>query len=139
MSHIRFCAPIAVAIALSLTGLAHAQAANPLSPLSKGLWTRPDYDRIYAADRVDEFARRELVSLHKTATASLDAKDYAAAEATLSVLVDRDPTTTDARFLMGLAKIGLGKWSEARTWLEAAVKEEPARPEPKTRLGLTYV
>jgi hypothetical protein len=139
MSQIRLRALIAVAIGLCSTGLAHAQAQNPLDPLSKGLWTRPDYDQIYAADRVDEFARRELIALHKTATESLDAKNYAAAETTLSALVGRDPTTTDAHFLMGLAKIGLGKWDEARIHLETAVQKEPARPEPKTRLGLAYI
>jgi tetratricopeptide (TPR) repeat protein len=139
MSHIKLGALVAVAIGLSLAGLAHAQAQNPLDPLSRGLWTRPDYDRIYAADRVEEFNRRELGILHKAATAALNAKDFVAAETTLGELAGRDPTTIDAHFLMGLAKTGLGKWDEASTWLEAAVQKEPERPEPRTRLGLAYL
>jgi tetratricopeptide (TPR) repeat protein len=138
MSHIKLRALIAVAIGLSLTGLAQAQAQNPLSP-EKGLWNRPDYDRIYTADRIDEEIRRELTGLHRTATDALDAKNYAAAETTLRELVGRAPTTTDAHFLMGLAKIGLGKWDEARTSLEAAVQKEPARPEPKTRASASPI
>ena len=121
---------LVAAISLLLPGLAHAQP---------GLSTKPDYDRIYAADRVDEYAARELEVLHKTAIEALDAKDYAAAETTLNQLVGRDPTTIDAHFLMGLARIGLGKWEDARASLEIAVQSEPKRPEPKTRLGLAYL
>lgn len=138
MSLFRLCTLILAAIQLSAAGIAHAQAQNPLSPL-KGLWNAPDYDAIYNAERIDEFARRELLNLHKAATEALDAKNYAAAEAILGELVRRNPTTTDAHFLMGLAKIGLGRWGEAKPFLEAAVAREPRRPEPKTRLGLTHV
>jgi hypothetical protein len=120
---------IAVSDALSLTGLAQAQV---------GLSTKPDYDRIYTADRVDEYADRDLTTLHKIVVEALNAKDYPTAERAVAVLVGRKPTTTDASFLVGLAKIGLGKWDEARTYLEAAVQKEPTRPEPRTRLGLVY-
>jgi tetratricopeptide (TPR) repeat protein len=138
MSISKRCALIAVAVGLSLTSVAHAQAQNPLSPL-KGLWNAPDYEAIYNADRVDEYTRRELVGLHATAIEALNAKDYATAEKMIGELVSRKPTTTDSNFLMGLAKTGLGKWDEARTYLEVAVQKEPLRPEPKTRLGLAYV
>lgn len=130
MFHIKLRAVIAASIGLCLAGLAHAQP---------GLSTKPDYDRIYAADRSDEYTRRELSILHDAATAALDAKNYAAAESALGELVRRNPTTTDSSFLMGLAKIGLEKWAEARIHLEAAVQKEPTRPEPKTRLGLAYI
>jgi hypothetical protein len=129
MSHLNLCALVALAIGLSTAGLAHAQP---------GLSTKPNYDAIYNADRIDEYTQRELTVLHDAATKALDAQDYAAAETTLGQLVSRRPTTRDAFFLMGLAKSGLGKWEEARTSLEAAVLSEPKRPEPKTRLGLAY-
>jgi hypothetical protein len=140
MSHIAFRTLILAAIGLSLAGVSYSQVSqgNPLSPL-KGLWNRPDYDAIDRAERIDEFARRELMALRKTAIDALEAKNYPAAEQTLGELVLRNPTTTDAHFLMGVAKIGLGKWEDARISLEAAVLSEPQRPEPKTRLGLTYV
>lgn len=130
MSRVRFLISIAAYAGLSVASLAHAQV---------GLSTKPDYDKIYAADRIDENTRRELLVLHDAAIAALDARNYAAAETTLGELVRRDPTTIDSNFLMGLAKIGLEKWAEARSYLEVAVQKEPKRPEPKTRLGLAYI
>jgi hypothetical protein len=127
MRRLKLLALIAAGLALPLA--AHAQP---------GLSTKPNYDGVFNADRIDENAQRQLQALHSTATEALAAQDYAGAEATLAVLVKRDPTTLDARFLMGLAKGGLGKWEEARSHLEAAVKSEPTRPEPKARLGLAY-
>lgn len=120
---------VLLAAGLASASLAHAQP---------GLSTKPNYDGIFNADRIDENTQRQLQILHSAATDALAAQDYAGAETTLSQLVRRDPTTTDASFLMGLAKSGLGKWEEARTHLEAAVKKEPRRPEPKARLGLAY-
>ncbi len=114
---------------LSLAAAAHAQP---------GLSTKPNYDGIYNADRIDESTQRDLAALHKTATDALAAQDYAAAEKTLADLVRREPTTLDSSFLMGVAKIGLGKWDEARAHLEKAVRMEPRRPEPKSRLALVY-
>lgn len=118
------------ACSLAFTLAAHAQP---------GLSTKPNYDGIYNADRIDESTQRDLAALHTTATEALAAQNFAAAEATLTDLVSRNPTTVDANFLMGLAKSGLGKWDEARQHLEKAVKSEPKRPEPKSRLGLAYV
>ena len=118
------------ACSLALVMTAHAQP---------GLSTKPNYDGIFNADRIDESTQRDLAALHKAATDALAAQDFAAAEAALIDLVGRNPTTVDSSFLMGLAKIGLGKWDEARQHLEKAVKSEPKRPEPKSRLGLAYV
>lgn len=131
---------ILAAIGFAVAGASNAQGSqdNPLSPL-KGLWNRPDYDAIDRANRIDEFNERELMALRKTAIDALEIKNFVAAERTLGELVLRNPTTTDAHFLLGLAEIGLGKWEQARIALEAAVLSEPERPEPKTRLGLTYL
>lgn len=120
---------VLLAALLASATLAHAQP---------GLSSGPDYDAIHQAGLAGENTERQLQALHSAATDALAAKDYASAETTLAVLVKRDPTTLDANFLMGLAKSGLGKWEEARTHLEAAVKSEPKRPEPKARLGLAY-
>src|SRR5690348_10693922 len=130
MFHIKLCALIAAMIGLSLPGLAHAQI---------GLSTKPNYDATERANQIDEGAQRDLNTLHNGAIEALQAKNFVAAEELLINLVGRNPTTEDASFLMGLAKMGLEKWGEARTYLEAAVKKQPARPEPKTRLGLAYV
>jgi len=130
MVRFKLLALLAATAGLALSGVAQAQP---------GLSTKPNYDGVYNADRIDEAAQRELTILHDAATEALAAQDYAAAEAKAGQLVRRNPTTLDANFLMGLAKIGLGKWDEAKTHLQSAVNKEPKRPEPKTRLGLAYI
>ncbi|MEQ1779977.1 MAG: hypothetical protein ABMA14_01365 [Hyphomonadaceae bacterium] len=116
-------------VLLGLAGAAHAQV---------GLSTKPNYDAIYNADRIDEGAQVTLALLHQQAVTALQAQDYATAEIALREMLQRKPPTSDANFLMGLTKTGLEKWEEARGFLELAVESEPKRPEPKTRLGLVY-
>jgi hypothetical protein len=125
----RLFAGVLIAGALALAGAAHAQP---------GLSTKPDYDLIDKSDRVDENAQRALNQLQNRAVTALQAKDYAGAEAAFAELQRRGRTEPGGNFLMGLAKIGLEKWSEAQPYLEAAVLDEPKRPEPKTRLGIIY-
>ena len=75
-----------------------------------GLSTKPNYDLIDTAGRIDEGTQRDINMLHNQAVAALQAKDYAGAEAKLSELMERTSTLpADANFLMGLAKIGLEK------------------------------
>ena len=117
---------------------AAAQATNPLSP-EKGLWNAPDYDANYKAERIEEDKTRELDASYKAAVGALEAKDYAAAEPILDELIRRKFGKPDTNFLMGVTKAGLNKWDEARAYFQVAIEKEPNRPEPKTRLGLTYV
>lgn len=119
-----------LAAALGAGGVAHAQP---------GLSTKPDYDLIDKSDRIDDNTRSTITQLHRKSIAALQAKDYASAEASLNELLQYQAAPPNSNFLMGLAKIGLEKWNEASSHLEAAVQAEPKRPEPKTRLGLTYV
>jgi len=119
-----------VAGALGFAGVAHAQP---------GLSTKPDYDLIDKSDRIDENAQRDLNLLQDRALAALQAKDFATAETAFAELKRRGRTTPGGNFLMGLTKIGLEKWDEAQTFLEAAIIDQPKRPEPKTRLGITYI
>jgi hypothetical protein len=120
---------------VAVAGLFLAGAANA----QKGLSTKPDYDLIDKADRIDDNARAALLALHQNGVEALENKLYPVAEKIFGDLLLRDPTTLDANFLMGLSKIGLEKWAEAKAFLEIAVKQEPKRPEPKTRLGLMYI
>ncbi len=113
-------------------GIAGAALAQP------GLSTKPNYDLIYKSDLIDDEARREVTFLHQSAVQALQAQDYAAAEKNLSDLLKIKSAPPASNFLMGLAKIGLEKWDEAQLFLETAVATEPKRPEPKTRLGITY-
>ncbi len=119
-----------LAAALGFAGAAYAQP---------GLSTKPDYDLIYKSDRIDEDTERDISQRYRDGIAALQAKDYAAAELALTSVVQRKGAPANTNFLMGITKIGLEKWGEAQPFLEAAVLDEPKRPEPKTRLGLTYV
>lgn len=127
-AHTRF--GLIAAASLALAGIAHAQP---------GLSTKPDYDLIYKAERIDENASLNLTAIYDKGVAALQAKDYAAAEAAFTDALRRKAEKADISFMLGLAQIGLEKWDEAKVSLEAAVAREPKRPEPKTRLGLTYV
>ena len=119
-----------VAGLLGVAGAAHAQP---------GLSTKPDYELTYKSDRIDENTQRDLNLLQARALASLQAKNFATAETEFAELMQRGRREPGANFLMGLTKIGLGKWEEAQVFLEAAIVDQPKRPEPRTRLGITYI
>ncbi len=120
---------VAAAIGLALAGVANAQP---------GLSTGPDYDLIDKADRIDERANAESRLQRQAGIEALQARNYPVAEKTFNDLLLRNPDVADANFLMGLAKLGLEKWTEAKGFLEIAVRQDPKRPEAKTRLALTY-
>jgi Flp pilus assembly protein TadD len=120
-------------IVIASSALAAAAHAQP------GLSTGPDYDLIDKAERIDDNADSGLPQLRQQGLAALQAKDFATAESAFSEVLRRNPSAIGASFMLGLSKIGLEKWEEAKTALERAVVDEPNRPEPKTRLGLTYV
>lgn len=119
-----------VVAALAMAGAAHAQP---------GLSTAPDYDLIYKADRIDDDADNGLAQLKQQGLTALQGKDFATAETAFTELLRRKPSAVGASFMLGLSKIGLEKWDEAKVALERAVVDEPDRPEPKTRLGLTHI
>jgi tetratricopeptide (TPR) repeat protein len=114
----------------SVVGVATAQ---------KGLSTGPNMDAIENARRIEENAMRALDKPRKAGLAALQAQDYTQAEKSFTELLSKDPTTSDANYLMGLAKLGLKKWPEAKQHLELAIISEPARPEPKARLGVADI
>ncbi len=125
-----FFVPAIVALGLSVAGVANAQ---------EGLSTGPDYDLIDKAARIDDSAQIAFSLLYRTGAEALQNKNYAVAEGIFTELLRRSPGNADANFLMGLAKIGLENWAEAKRYLEVAVRLDPKRPEARTRLGLTYV
>jgi TolA-binding protein len=131
----RLAISILVVAAISSAGAAFAQPG-----LSTG--TRLRDGSVAAADnafRVEQERMRNLENLRKAGLGALQEKDFAGAEKQFAKLLSFDPTTSDASYLMGLAQIGLEKWPEAKVSLEAAVKNEPKRPEPKARLGVAHV
>ncbi len=121
-------------LVVAATGvMAGAASAQP------GLSTGMSLDGIDRATRIEENARRKLEGMRKEGVDALQKQDFAAAEKAFAKLVAQNPTTTDAHYLMGIAKLGLQNWTEAKEVLEIAVKKEAARPEPKARLGVAYL
>ncbi len=92
-------------------------------------------------DREAELNRsqRQAEALYDTGLKALQKGDFAAADVALSGVVKRAPNNPDARFLLGEAKYGLKRWSEAAAEYEEAVRLAPERPQFRTRLGMTYI
>lgn len=124
---------------LSALVLAFAGAAPGIAYAQKGLSTGPNLDGIDSANRVAENSRKKLDIMRKAGLELLQKQDFAGAEKAFAKLLAQNPTTSDAHYLMGFAKLGLQNWAEARQFLEIAIAEEPDRPDPKGRLGVAYV
>jgi TolA-binding protein len=89
-------------------------------------WRRPMVlERIYG-DRME------------IGVAALKAGEFPLAEAMFADFLRLRPNSADANFYMGVAKMNLGEWDEAKTHLELAVQKKPKHPDPKSRLGVTY-
>jgi TolA-binding protein len=115
------------AMPVVLSGAAEAQ---------KGLSTGMNLDGADNANRIAENKKRKLEGMRKDGVEALQRQDFAGAETIFTKLAGENPTTNDAHYLLGIAKLSLQKWAEAKQVLEIAVKKEAMRPEPKARLGV---
>lgn len=70
---------------------------------------------------------------------ALNAKNFAVAEAIFGEVLRENSGHPEANFMMGVAKMSLGKWADAKSNLEIAVKKKPKEPDPKSRLGVTLI
>lgn len=70
---------------------------------------------------------------------ALQAKNYAVAEGIFEDILRRDRNNADTNFLLGVAKMGLEKWDDAKKYLEIATRKSPKKPDPKSRLGVTLI
>jgi hypothetical protein len=129
------------AFALSAASPSYAQGTTSSgeSQAMQGLIGGYDLDNMNRRDRVDDEVMNRLRALQKVGIDALQAKDFAGANRAFSKLLQDDPNNPDLNFLMGLAEIGLSRWEAAKGHLEVAAALKPQRPEPKTRLGLTYI
>jgi Flp pilus assembly protein TadD len=116
--------------ACAITGTANAQPG-----LSGGM----NLDGIDRAARIEENTRRKLEGMRKEGVDALQKQDFAGAETAFAKLAAQNPTTNDAHYLLGVAKLGLQKWAEAKDVLEIAAKKQPTQPEPRARLGVAYL
>jgi Flp pilus assembly protein TadD len=78
------------------------------------------------------------MSRMESGVSALKAMDYMLAEDIFGKVLRIKPTNADANFYMGVAKMNLGEWEDAKKHLEIAVQRKPTHPDPKSRLGVTY-
>ena len=69
---------------------------------------------------------------------ALKAQDFIEAEEIFAGVLRRKRGNADANFYMGVTKMNLGEWEDAKTYLEIAAEKKPKHPDPKSRLGVTY-
>jgi len=70
--------------------------------------------------------------------AALHLGKFTRAEASFTKVLKRDPENAEANLFMGVARMNLGKWEDAKNNLEIARDMLPTHPDPKSRLGVTY-
>ena len=77
-------------------------------------------------------------NLFGAGVAALQANDYAKAEEIFakSLLFNKNDVT--ARFYMGVTKVKLEKWEEAKRYLRTPARDLRKVPDPKSYLGVTY-
>lgn len=126
-------------LVVSILVLAAVGSVSGVATAQPGLSTGMNTDGIDRNRRIEEDQKRALDKLRKAGLEALQAQNFAGAEKSFGSLLEKNPTTSDANYLMGLAKIGLKKWPEAKQYLEVAIMEEPKRPEPKARLGVADI
>jgi tetratricopeptide (TPR) repeat protein len=71
--------------------------------------------------------------------AALEANDFVKAEAIFNETLRYYGSNPRFRFFMGVTKMNLGKWEEARRYLRTPARELRRLPDPKSYLGVTYV
>lgn len=69
---------------------------------------------------------------------ALEARNLAVAENIFADILRRYRNDPEANFYMGVTRMDLGKWEDAKKPLEIAVRKKPKHPDPKSRLGVTY-
>lgn len=70
--------------------------------------------------------------------AALEANDFARAEEIFAGILRYNQNNDAIRFYLGVAKMNLGKWDEAKRYLKIAARELRKLPDPKSHLGVTY-
>lgn len=74
----------------------------------------------------------------ETGVAALQAGKFSRAESIFADLLRQTRNNANANFYMGVTRMSLGKWTDAKKHLEIAADKIPGEPDPKSRLGVTY-
>lgn len=91
------------------------------------------------APEVRERAANSSAWRLQTGVEALQSKNFVVAETVFDEVLKRDNRNPSVNFMMGVTKMSLGKWPEARRYLELAVRGDPKNPDPKSRLGVTLI
>ncbi|MBI1338874.1 hypothetical protein GC169_01505 [bacterium] len=121
-------------VAAALLLCAYGAAAAPMTaqvPYGLGP-VSPDNRRM--AENDDTNAHR-----YNEAVEALKGGNFGVAEALFEDIVAHDRNDAGANFMLGVAKMGLEKWAEAKPYLEKAVKRTRRDPDPKSRLAITLI
>jgi TolA-binding protein len=68
---------------------------------------------------------------------ALQARNFVVAEGIFEDFLRGNPNHPDANFMLGVTKMSMEKWEEAKKYLEIAVRKNAKAPDPKSRLGVT--
>lgn len=122
----RFSSLLASAALLALAGAAEAQVPRGFTP--------------QGADQQRLEDNRSLSSRHyNSGVEALQAGNFQVAESIFDDVLRQNPNHADANLRMGAVKMSLGKWEEAKKYLEVAVRKDPRSPDPKSRLAVTLI
>jgi len=116
----------ALLLAATLAAAANAQVPRGFTQQST------DQQRLESNNAVS--ARR-----YQSGVEALQAKNYQVAEGIFQEVLLENPNLADANFMMGVTKMSMGKWEDAKKFLEIAVRKSPKEPDPKSRLGVTLI
>ncbi len=135
--------PILLAASAAFAFAAHAQAPPPATPAPSSdvpIVSQPP-ETVWAGDPRAPCCdladiRRERSLEH--GVAALEASDFGRAEEILARNLRYNKNNDAVRFYLGVAKMNLGKWDEAKRNLKIAARELRKLPDPKGHLGVTY-
>ena len=121
-------------------GAAHGQEAAatlPPTPFTASHEARVDSSTDWDALRGDPGAA-SVAGLTHPGVAALKASDFARAEGLFARSLRFNGNDVSLRLYMGVTKMELGKWDEAKQYLRTPARELRKDPEPKGLLGVTY-
>jgi uncharacterized protein HemY len=130
---------LAASAAISLSADAQTAAGDPRGE-QKLTWgvPGPEISRLelgVRALKAGEFARAEEIFVE---IARREESGYSAFYMSTANRANRKRDDGEANFYLGVARMNLGKWQEAKGPLEIAAEKQPMHPDPKSRLGVTY-
>jgi TolA-binding protein len=131
---------VLILVSAAFAGLANAQEApaTPTAPPAETSSYIAPEPSVWDGDAWRRIPGPDLVSRMESGVSALKANDFALAEQIFGNVLRRKPASADANFYMGVAKMNLGEWEDAKKHLEIAVRNKPKHPDPKSRLGVTY-